>query len=106
MTQDGIKHDQGKPPLSLIPKESLWEIGRVLEFGAKKYSPYNWRKGFDYSRLISAAMRHISQFNDGEDIDSETKLSHLAHAICCLMFLLEQQKLQYGNDDRYRQGNE
>ena len=101
MSDGGVKFDKGKANLSLLPKDSLWEIAQVLEFGAVKYSPYNWRKGFDYSRLVSAAMRHITQFNDGQDKDAETDLSHLAHAICCLMFLLEQTKHGTGKDDRY-----
>ena len=33
---------------------------RVLEFGAAKYAPRNWEQGIAYSRLFSAAMRHLN----------------------------------------------
>lgn len=85
----GLKFDTGKPPMSLLSSIWLWAVSDVLAFGAKKYASHNWRKGIQYSRLTDAAMRHITAFNDGEDLDPETKLSHLAHASCCLMFLTE-----------------
>ena len=66
------------------------EVGKVLTFGAEKYDPHNWRKVDDLqNRYSSAALRHIFAHIDGEDADEETGLSHLAHAICCLMFKLE-----------------
>lgn len=105
--EKGIKHDTDtgkKPILSLIPKSLLWEVGRVLSFGASKYAAHNWRKGINQSRLISAALRHITAFNEGEELDPESGLSHLAHAICCLSFALEQQlkpETYKEFDDRY-----
>lgn len=83
----GIKHDQDKPQLDLIPSEALEEIGKVLTFGAKKYSPGNWANGIEYRRLISACQRHVLAFNAGEDLDAESGLSHISHALCCLVFL-------------------
>jgi len=41
-------------------------------------------------------------FNDGEDKDPESGLSHLAHSLCCLMFLLEFEKTHPELDDRYK----
>jgi hypothetical protein len=38
----------------------------------------------------------------GEDTDPETGLSHLAHAGCCLMFLMEYQRNSWGTDDRLK----
>jgi hypothetical protein len=90
----GIKYDQGKPEMFLLPPFATMEVGEVLTFGANKYSPDNWRKLDNLeSRYMSAAMRHILAFNGGELNDNETDLSHLAHAICCLMFVLEDKKL-------------
>ena len=40
--------------------------------------------------------------NDGEDKDPESGLSHLAHAACCIMFLLEFEKTHPELDDRYK----
>ena len=96
----GTKHDNGKEPLDLIPYDSLKEIAKVLDFGQSKYEAFNWVKGFEYRRLIAAALRHINQFNNGEDKDAESGLSHIAHASCCLMFLLWMEKHRPDLDNR------
>lgn len=101
--QVGMKFDNGKEPLDLIPYEALKEIAKVLDFGGKKYNYFNWLSGIQYRRLISAAFRHINKFNSGENIDDETKTNHLANAICSLMFILHYEsnkKLYKKFDDR------
>lgn len=97
-----VKHDQGKPPLHLLSTTALTEVAKVLEFGANKYAAHNWRDGFVWSRPTAAALRHILAWNDGEDLDPESGQSHLAHAMCCLMFLLEFEKTHPELDDRYK----
>jgi len=84
----GTKHDASKPPLDLLDATALLEVGRVLGFGAKKYAANNWRKGISRERLLAAALRHVLAASSGERKDPETNLSHLAHAMCCLMFAL------------------
>jgi hypothetical protein len=96
----GTKHDSGKPPLSLIPRVALEAEARVFDFGAKKYARYNYTKGFNVSRLIDAAMRHLVAYNDGEDLDPESGESHLAHARCCTSMLMECLNLGTATDDR------
>jgi hypothetical protein len=98
----GQKHDNGKSRVDLLPSKPLLMIGDVLAFGAQKYAAHNWREGFDQSRLIGAAMRHLLAYNDGEDNDPESGLSHLAHLGCCVLFLLEHQAKGIGRDDRYK----
>jgi len=98
----GVKHDIGKPRTDLLPTAPLLAIAGVLGFGANKYAAHNWRAGFSYSRLIGAALRHILAYNDGEDKDPESGLSHLAHAGCCILFLLEQEAKGTGTDDRFK----
>lgn len=87
-TSGGIKHDQAKPPMDLIPYEALEEIAKVLAAGEKKYGTANWTSGIEMRRLLSAAMRHIGQFNSGEDFDEETETLHLANAATNLMFAI------------------
>jgi len=87
----GYKSDNDKDQYSLLPVDSLREIVKVLTFGAKKYEPYNWAKGMYYSRIYSALQRHLNTWWGKEDNDPETKLSHLAHAGCCILFLLAYQ---------------
>jgi hypothetical protein len=101
-TGTAIKHDHNKLPMHLLSTTALEEIAAVLQFGAEKYESHNWRKGFVWSRPLSAALRHILAFNNGEDRDPESNLSHLAHAACCIMFLLEFEKTRPELDDRYK----
>jgi len=97
----GVKFDTGKPPLGLIPRQALIAEAQVLAFGATKYGRDNWRGGMDWSRLTDAALRHLTAFIDGEDVDPETGISHLAHARCCMGFLLAYAELGLGRDDRH-----
>jgi hypothetical protein len=99
---NATKHDDGKTPMNLLSREALEQIAMVMAFGKDKYAAHNWRKGFQWSRPLSAAMRHIMAFNDGEDKDPESGLSHLAHAACCIMFLLEFEKTHKELDDRWK----
>lgn len=97
-----MKFDSDKLPVNLLSTEALNQTAAVLKFGADKYHAHNWRDGFAWSRPLAAAMRHIMAFNDGEDKDPESGLSHLAHAACCIMFLLEFEKTHPDLDDRYK----
>lgn len=99
----GTKYDDGKPMMSLLDPLALTEIAKVLTFGCEKYQPHNWRKGFAWSRLLDAALRHIFAFVSGEDKDPETGYSHIAHACCCLIFLLNHEQTKKELDDRYKQ---
>lgn len=85
---EGTKHDGEKNRLDLLPTKALAEVAKVLTFGANKYEAYNWLKGISYSRLYAASQRHLTAWWEGEDQDPETSLSHLAHASCCILFLL------------------
>jgi hypothetical protein len=96
----GVKHDQGKAPWHLLPPDAMEEVLKVLSYGANKYSERNWEKGMDWSRAFSAMMRHMWAWWAGEDHDGETGLSHLAHAACCVLFLLAYSKRFDGYDDR------
>lgn len=97
----GVKHDAGKPPLSWIPVSALEAEARVLAFGGNKYGRNNWRKGLSWTRVLDAGLRHIFAFLEGEDVDPETGLSHLAHARCNLAFVIEYTKTHPELDDRH-----
>lgn len=99
---EGRKDDQGKLPYDLIAPELLEEVARVLRFGAQKYEPRNWEGGMKWSRCFAALMRHMWAYWRGEDKDPETGFLHLAHAACCVMFLLAYQLRRAGEDDRPR----
>ena len=102
--QVALKNDQEKIRLELLSTVAIEEIGKVLTYGAKKYGKdHNWRNGFKWSRLIGALLRHTFAFMRGETYDKESSLPHMAHAGCCVMFLLEHQIRNLGEDDRYKE---
>ena len=85
----GVKYDNGKPQWSLLPFRALKEVVEVLTYGAKKYAPDNWKKVPDARRrYIDAGFRHFTAYATGETHDPETGKHHLAHAICCLLYLV------------------
>lgn len=85
----GEKHDGEKPNWSLLPFSPMSEVVSVLTYGARKYQPDNWRHVEDAdNRYFSAAMRHIAAWKIGHKKDPETGCSHLAHAVCCLLFMM------------------
>lgn len=84
----GVKHDSAKPDYSLLPLAAMEPIVRVLEHGAKKYSPDNWKKVSPATRYYSAALRHLAAHQDGDKQDKESGELHLAHAAACLIFLV------------------
>ena len=100
LKKEGHKDDDGKTLYFAMPWVALDEMAEVMTFGVGKYALFNFRKGMKYSRLWSAAIRHLVAWWRGEENDPETGKSHLAHALCCIGMLSEIQKLNRGEDDR------
>lgn len=98
--EEAKKADAGKPQLDLLPREGLEQIARVLEYGARKYQIHNYKKGRAWRRDAGAILRHVFAWLDGEDLDPESGLSHLAHAGCGVLFLLEYLKTHPELDNR------
>ena len=91
----GIKFDDDKPDYSLLPPNALEDAVKVLTIGAKKYDRHNWKKLDNIDdRYFAAAQRHLLALQKGETFDDETGIHHGAHAICCMMFLVEFYYLQ------------
>lgn len=96
-----VKHDEGKYDPTMLTQEMIEAVSRVRMFGAVKYGRNNFKKtGFKYTRSLAAALRHIFKFLSGEDNDTESGLSHLAHAICCLEHCIYDQIHHPEQDDR------
>lgn len=62
-------------------------LAAVLAHGAEKYGPCNWAKGLRFTRLVSAAMRHVLDHDRGAKKDKDSGLPPLHHALCSLAFL-------------------
>lgn len=85
----GIKYDGEKSDWSLLPWKQIETVVKVLDMGKKKYSRDNWQSVKDGKNRYSAAcMRHLVAYWSGEKTDPESGISHLGHAICCLLFMM------------------
>lgn len=100
-SSEGRKDDSDKIRLELIPMELITEVGKVMTFGAKKYSDRNWERGMSYSRVFGACVRHLCAWWNPlvPDTDDETGLSHLSHAACCIAFLVSYECRGQGEKD-------
>lgn len=91
----GIKYDQGKLKFSLLKYNAFMEMLKVVNYGANKYSPDNWKMlENSKERYFDAANRHLWAWWSGERYDAESKLHHLAHAMSSLLFIIEMDKLE------------
>jgi hypothetical protein len=89
MSSEGMKFDGDKPQWQLLPYKETGEIVEVLTIGAKTYLPNNWKKVDNLKdRYFGALMRHLAAWWEGEGKDPQTNKSHLAHAGCCLLYLM------------------
>ena len=92
----GKKYDEGKLEYSLIPVQSTREIVKVLMFGKNKYGKENWKLVDNpIERYMNALERHIYATKEALEskqyrklYDSETGILHMAHAGCCVLFII------------------
>lgn len=103
MNNKAKTYDDGKVPLAWLPWRALREVSRVQQYGHHKYREFNnYRRGMEATRNLSCALRHITQWLDGESLDTESGRSHLAHAACRILFVLENEAEGKMIDDRYK----
>ena len=99
-TDKGLRHNEGKVKVELIPPRWILALAEVLTKGAEKYEERNWEKGMEWSKCYSAAQRHLLAFWDGEDLDKETGLPHVAHAAWNCLALLTYSEEHQEDDNR------
>jgi hypothetical protein len=88
-TETGVKLDEDKIRMDLVPPELMEEVGKVLTFGAKKYTPNGWKTVPNGNeRYMAALLRHLMAHQKGEVNDPESGLSHLSHAATNIAFLI------------------
>jgi hypothetical protein len=81
-----MRFNAGKLRWGLMWFPSIEETIAVLEFGAEKYSPDNWKKGLNREEILESTQRHLVALFKGEEIDPESGLPHTAHINCNSMF--------------------
>jgi len=96
----GARYNSGKADFSLIPLCTLEDEAKVWEYGKRKYAAWNWAKGMPWSVPFACAMRHLSAWQQGEEIDEESGYPHLAHAMCNLRMLVLFANTYREGDDR------
>lgn len=90
-----------KAPMWLLPASAMRETAWVHKHGADKYGPFNWREGsVCSSTYISAIMRHLDLWRDGEDNDAESGRSHLASIAASCNILMDAMQCGTLRDDR------
>lgn len=89
----GMKYDGEKPRAELLIQgmpRALEAVAEVLTYGANKYAAHSWKHVEDNeNRYWGAKVRHEFARAQGETVDPETGLLHLAHEACNTLFLLE-----------------
>ena len=95
-----------KTPIALVPPAAIILEAEAMLDGARKYGPFNWRTGPRVSAMerMSAAMRHILSWMDGEEAAEDSLVSHLAHARADLGIVLDAQLCGVLDDDRPEAG--
>ncbi len=79
-----------KTPLHLLPPYALAQTALAHAEGARRYGPWNWRTNqVCATTYIGAILRHLTAWQDGEDIDADSGLSHIAKIGACCNILLD-----------------
>lgn len=112
--ETAVKHDDGKPDYTLIPKELLDGSARAYVFGEKKYARFNYRNGdgLKVSRNARATIGHVLAWLHGEENDPESGLCHLDHAAAALGMLMDTYarvragKLPAETDNRWKENEQ
>lgn len=95
------KADAGKPDLTLVPWQIVWDIAEVRMYGVKKYAdPDNWKR-VELQRYKAALMRHLLKYMDDPDsVDEESGIPHWKHAACNLSFICAMEEKRRQSEQR------
>lgn len=97
----GLRYNSGKAEIHQVPTSNIFAIAKTLQYGAQKYAKGNFRKGMAWTTVYDCAMRHMMKWLDGEQVDEESGLPHLYHAITNIGFLIEYAETCPELDDRF-----
>jgi len=90
-----------KVPFHCVSAKVMLELGLAMMEGGRKYGTHNYRKmGVRGSVYYNAAMRHMMDFWEGQDIDPDSGVHHIVKAIACMAILRDSQLMGNWEDDR------
>lgn len=93
LDRPGVKDDQTKAMMSIVFKDfarALQAVGDVGTYGVLKYSAHGWETVPDAERRYKDALvRHMLKHFEGEQVDPESNLDHLAHMAWNALVVLE-----------------
>jgi hypothetical protein len=87
----GIKYDDEKPCMGFLFKSfpnALRKVSKQNDYGAKKYSPMNWKK-VSIERYEDALSRHLVAALENPNAIDESGQEHLAAVAWNAMALIE-----------------
>lgn len=89
------KDTSGKPKLSLVPPQIIFDVAEVREYGNKKYpsgGKDNWKK-VDIDDYKDALLRHTLKYlQDPKGKDEESGIEHYKHMACNIAFICEMER--------------
>jgi hypothetical protein len=90
-----------KVPMHVVPTKPLLEVGLAMLEGSRKYGSHNFRDvGVRFSVYYDAAMRHLMDWHEGQDIDPASGVHHVVKAMACLFVLRDSMHMNNFVDDR------
>lgn len=102
----GLHKDEGKLRVDLVSPEAIKAIAEVMTFGCKKYAPRNWERGIHYSRIYASAIRHLLEWFSRNDVDPESNINHLKHAlwnVAALVTYVERDMKEFDDRSNFKQ---
>lgn len=94
-----------KLPLHLWPSTATAMGCVALMNGALKYGKSNWRAvGIRASIYYDALNRHVEAWFEGEELDQDDGVPHLAAALACLAIIVDARAAGKMIDDRVLEG--
>jgi hypothetical protein len=96
----GGEKGQKRERLGGADPAAMSELAAVYGFGEEKYARYNYLKGYPWSLSIDALYRHFLAFQNGEVLDPESGLNHMAHVAWHALTLVSFSGRGLGTDDR------
>ena len=88
-----------------MPPVAIAAAAEAMSDGARKYGARNWRdSGYKVQAnvYISAALRHLYAWAEGEDFAEDSGVHHLGHVIACAAILLDAEACGALDDNRWK----